>query len=110
MMRRSDVPPRSRALESDGARRWSAARALEVVGEHERHGRRVVEAGHVAGVEGDLAVRLEAREGRAAELARHPADGLLEAVGEDQVAADAVEDERAGDLPSADALASEPRG
>src|SRR5262249_31415731 len=81
-----------RAFKSPPIRRAVTPSALRGEGQH--HAGRVVEAAHVAGVERDLAVGLEAGQRRAAELLRHAAHGAGEVVGEDEVAADAVEDER----------------
>src|SRR5207302_365084 len=75
----------------------SSAPAALVRWKRQHHAGRVVEAAHVAGVERDLAVGLEAGERRAAELFAHPAHRAREIVTEDEVAADAVEDEGARD-------------
>ena len=67
------------------------------LGECEHHARRIVKPTHVASVERDLPVRLEAGERNITELLRNAEHTALEVGAEDEVATDAIEDNRAGD-------------
>lgn len=71
--------------------------AAAPIGEREHHGGGVVETGHVPRGERDLGVSLEAREPGPAELLAHRIHRAPEAISEDQIAADAVEDQGSGD-------------
>src|SRR5690349_12258520 len=78
--------------------------------EGQHHARGVVKAAHVAGIQRDLSVGLEPGDRYVAELFVHRVHGILEAVSQDQVAADAVEDDRARGLSRAELRARAPSG